>query len=82
MYIEHDGNIIFFGTNQTQYNDESKMISKTTFVEKCWFIAYRIKFMAIEKLRPFAHMWIQKKTLGVTYHDDIEKQLQEVIDIV
>jgi hypothetical protein len=74
MYIEKDGDIIFFDGSTMKDMDQ-----KSTFIERCWFIAQRMKYRTIEQLKLYANLWIQKKMLGVTYSDDIEKQLHQVL---
>lgn len=77
MYIENDGQMVFFDGGASTHDDTNKH----TFVQRCWFIAKRMKHMTIDSLYLYANIWIQKKNLGVVYTDDIEKQLHQVVQL-
>lgn len=71
MYIENQGTMMFFVA------DPDCTEKKDIFISKCWYISQRIvkENSDIKTDIALADVWINKKMLGVSYADDIEKLL-------
>lgn len=70
VYIEHDGKIVFMRSST----------SLEIATKKTWFIAKQIaktSAPSMSEIEALADLWINKKTLGVTYPEHIEKMLSD-----